>query len=183
MPAGAAQTGDDRRAFRLGEDGPEGRARLLPAEGVEELRRAEGIFEQWAAKSPEDAAAQAKAIADPLLREHAISGAVNVWLSGDDVPAVEQWVINSRRAARRTSPPPPWWDALSFTDPQPAWDRAMGIKDAQVRQEAMLAAFAALVQTDREAAKTALNSTSVSEQDRKLLQPVLNSSPKLPQPQ
>jgi hypothetical protein len=184
VPAGAAQ--DEAMTGALSgwaKTDPKAALAYFQQKASKNYDAAEGIFEQWAAKSPEEAAAQAKAIGDPQLREHAISGAVNGWLSGDDVAAVEQWVDQLPQTREKDVASAAVVDALSFTDPQPAWDRAMGIQDAQVRQEAMLAAFAALVQTDREAAKTALNSTNVTEQDRKLLQPVLTSSPKLPQPQ
>jgi hypothetical protein len=184
VPAGAAQ--DEAMTGALSgwaKTDPKAALAYFQQKTPKNYDAAEGIFEQWASKSPEEAATQAKAIADPQLREHAISGAVNGWLSGDDTTAVEQWVDQLPQSHEKDVASSAVVDALSFTDPQSAWDRASAIGDAQVRQEAMLAAFSALVQTDRDAAKTALNSTNVSEQDRKLLQPVLNSSPKLPQPQ
>jgi hypothetical protein len=49
------------------------------------------------------------------------------------------------------------------------------IQDPQVRQEAVLSAFSGLAQTDPDAAKTALAAQSLSAEDRKLLQPVLDS--------
>jgi hypothetical protein len=184
VPAGAAQ--DEALSGALSgwaKSDPKAALAYFQAKHATNYDAAEGIFEQWAAKSPEEAAAQAKQIADAQLREHAITGAVNGWLSGDDVQAVEQWVDQLPAGHEKDVASASVVDALSFTDPQPAWDRAVAIQDAQVRQEAMLAAFSALVQTDRDAAKTALNATNVSAQDRKLLQPVLTASPQLPPPQ
>jgi hypothetical protein len=142
---------------------------------------AEGVFEQWATNKPEDAAAQARQIADPALREHAVTGVVNGWLNDEDSQPVEQWVDQLPAGHERDVASAAIVDALSVNDPQPAWDRALTIKDSQVRQEAVLSAFSGLAQSDPEAAKLVLNTPALSPADRKLLQPVLDSVAPAPQ--
>jgi hypothetical protein len=136
---------------------------------------AEGIFEQWAATAPEAAAAQALQVGDPSLKERAVVGVVNGWLSFDDTQSAEQWVDQMPQGRQRDLASATIVDALSVTDPQPAWDRAQAIQDAQVRQEAMLSAFSGLAQADPASARSILNTARVSADDRKLLQPVLDS--------
>lgn len=136
---------------------------------------AEGIFEQWATDQPEDAAAQVNQIADPTLKEHAVVGVVNGWLNGDDTQSAEQWIDQLPPGRQRDMGSATLVDAMSVEDPQPAWDRAVGIQDAQVRQEAMLSAFSSFAQMDSEAARAALKASTISDADRKLLQPVLDS--------
>ncbi len=138
---------------------------------------AESVFEQWATNKPEDAASQAMQISDPAVREQAVIGVVNGWVNDQDSQAVEQWVDRLSAGHERDVASAALVDALSVNDPQPAWDRALTIKDAQVRQEAVLSAFSGLAQSDPEAAKAVLNTPAVSEADRKLLQPVLDSVP------
>lgn len=137
---------------------------------------AEGVFEQWATNKPQDAAKQALQITDPALREQAVTGVVNGWLNDDDTQPVEQWVDHMAEGHERDVASAAIVDSLSVTDPQPAWDRALTIKDAQVRQEAVLSAFSGLAQSDPEAAKAALKSPSISDAERKLLQPVMDSA-------
>jgi hypothetical protein len=136
---------------------------------------AEGIFEQWASTTPEAAAAQAMQVADPTLKEHAVVGVVNGWLNFDDTQAAEQWVDQMPAGHQRDMASATLVDALSVNDPQPAWDRALAIKDEQVRQEAILSAFSGLAQMDPDAARSALSANTISDADRKLLQPVLDS--------
>lgn len=136
---------------------------------------AESVFEQWATNKPQDAATQAMQIPDPAMREQAVTGVVNGWLSAEDSQPVEQWVDQLPAGHERDVASAAVVDAMSVNDPQPAWDRALTIKDAQVRQEAVLSAFSGLAQSDPEAAKAVLNTSAVSEADRKLLQPVLDS--------
>jgi hypothetical protein len=137
---------------------------------------AEGIFESWASNSPNEAVAQAVQIADPTLRENAVTGAVNGWLdNGNDPQAVEQWVDHLPAGKDRDVASSVIVDSLSADEPQMAWDRALTIKDAQVRQEAVMSAFSGLAQSDASSAQAAINSPSVSADERKLLKPVLDA--------
>ncbi|MDD5201214.1 MAG: hypothetical protein PHC88_15595 [Terrimicrobiaceae bacterium] len=142
---------------------------------------AEGIFEEWASNTPDAAAAQAKQIADPALREHAVTGVVNGWLNGNDPQAVEQWVDQLPVGHERDVASAAIVDALSSEEPQSAWDRALTIKDAQVRQQAVLSAFSGLAQNDPANARAAMAAQSLTAEDRKLLQPVLDAAGKAPQ--
>lgn len=136
---------------------------------------AEGIFEEWAAKTPQDAAAQATSISDPTLREHAVTGVVNGWLTNNDVQGAQQWVDQLPAGHERDVASAAIVDAMSVNDPQTAWDRSLTIQDPQVRQEAVLSALSGLAQSDPEAAQAAVNSAHLTEQEKKLVQPVLNS--------
>jgi hypothetical protein len=141
------------------------------------LDAGEAIFEEWATNSPDAASAQAKQIGDPALRERAVTGVVNGWLNGNDSQTVEQWVDKLPAGRERDVASGVIVDAISAEDPQGAWDRAISIKDAQVRQEAVLSAFSSLAQNDPANARSVMNSQAVSPEDRKLLEPVLNSIP------
>jgi hypothetical protein len=146
------------------------------------LDAAEGIFEQWASNAPEDAAAKVSQIPDAAVRERAVTGVVNGWLdNGNDPQAVEQWVDALPTGKDRDVASAAIVDSISADDPQTAWDRALTIQDVQVRQEAVLSAFSGMAQTDTSGAQTAINSPSLSAEDRKLLQPVLDASSHPPQ--
>ncbi|HVE16546.1 MAG TPA: hypothetical protein VNB29_07405 [Chthoniobacterales bacterium] len=176
IPAGAAQ--DEAVSGALSgwaKSDPKAAFDYLQAKHSTNGDAAENVFEQWATTKPEEAAAQATQISNPQMREQAVTGVVNGWLNDSDSQAVEQWVDGLQSGHEKDVASAALVDALSVNDPQPAWDRALTIKDTQVRQEAVLSAFSGLAQSDPEAAKTALKSSSISEADRKLLQPVLDS--------
>ncbi len=182
IPAGAAQ--DEAVSGALAgwaKTDPKAALANFQSKHATNLDAAEGIFEEWASNSPEAAAAQAKQIADATVRERAVSGVVNGWLdSGNDSQAVEQWVDQLPEGKDRDVASAAIVDSLSADDPQVAWDRALTIKDAQVRQEAVLSAFSGLAQTDSANAQAAINSPSLSAEDRKLLQPVLDAGARTP---
>jgi hypothetical protein len=178
IPAGAAQ--DEAVSGALtgwAKTDPKGALSSLLAKYTKNADAAEGVFEEWASNSPEEAAAQARQVADPALREQAVSGVVNGWLNnGNDPQAVEQWVDQLPEGKDRDVASAAVVDVLSVEEPQLAWDRALTIKDAQVRQEAVLSAFSGLAQNDASNARAALNSSSLTAEDRKLLQPVLDAT-------
>ncbi len=179
IPAGAAR--DEAVSGALSgwaKQDPKAAFDYLQAKHATNYAAAEGLFEQWATDSSADAAARARQISDPALREHAVVGAVNGWLNGGDAEAVEQWVDQLPAGRERDAASGAVVDALSTDEPQSAWDRAVTIKDPQVRQEAVLSAFSGLAQSDATAARTALNSQTLTNDERKLLAPVLESMPK-----
>lgn len=176
IPAGAAQ--DEAITGALtgwAKSDPKAAFTYFESKHSKNLDAAEGIFEQWASNTPEAAAAEALKVSDASLKEHAVVGVVNGWLNFDDTQAAEQWVDQMPVGRQRDLASATLVDALSVTDPQPAWDRAVAIKDAQVRQEAMLSAFSGLAQMDPSAARSVLGGGALSADDKKLLQPVLDS--------
>ncbi len=136
---------------------------------------AEGLFEQWASNDPKAAADQARQLATPEVREKAYTGIVNGWLNGADPSSVEQWVDQLPPGKDRDVASATLVDAFGVNEPQVAWDRALTIKDAQVRQDAVLSAFSSLVQADEAGARAALNSNVLGEQEKKILTPILES--------
>jgi len=177
IPAGAAQ--DEAVSGALtgwAKTDPKAALAAFQAKFSKNTDAAEGIFESWASTAPTDAVAQAVQVSDPALRESAVTGAVNGWLdNGNDPQAVEHWVDQLPAGKDRDVASSVIVDSLSADEPQLAWDRALTIKDAQVRQEAVLSAFSGLAQSDISGAKAAMNSPSVSPEERKLLQPVLDT--------
>jgi len=177
IPAGAAQ--DEAVSGALtgwAKTDPKAALAAFQAKFSKNADAAEGIFESWASNAPSEAVAQAVQVSDPALRESAVTGAVNGWLdSGNDPQAVEHWVDQLPAGKDRDVASSVIVDSLSADEPQLAWDRALTIKDAQVRQEAVLSAFSGLAQSDATSAKAAMNSPSVSPQEKKLLQPVLDA--------
>jgi len=178
IPAGAAQ--DEAVSGALtgwAKTDPKAALAAFQASHSKNADAAEGIFESWATNSPAEAVAQAVQVADPAVRENAVTGAVNGWLdNGNDPQAVEQWVDHLPAGKDRDVASSVIVDSLSADEPQMAWDRALTIKDAQVRQEAVLSAFSGLAQSDASGARAAMNSPSVSPEEKKLLQPVLDAT-------
>lgn len=136
----------------------------------------EWVFEEWAAKKPQDAANAIAGITDAAARERAVSGLVNGWLYEEDTQGVEQWVDQLPAGRERDMASVAIVDALSFDEPQPAWERALTISDPQLRQEAVLSAFSGLVDSDASAARAALNAPQLSDEDRQLLQPMVEGN-------
>ncbi len=176
IPAGSAQDEAVMGALAgWAKTDPKAALNYYQAKYPKNYEAAQGIFEQWATEKPDAAADEVGRISDPTLKEHAVVGVVNGWLNADDIQAAEQWVDQLPPGRQRDMGSATLVDAMSINDPQPAWDRALGIQDAQVRQEAMLSAFSSFAQTDADSARAALGGASVSEADRKLLEPVLDS--------
>lgn len=134
----------------------------------------EWVFEEWGAKTPQDAANAIAGITDAAARERAVTGLVNGWLNEEDTQGVEQWVDQLPAGRERDMASLAIVDALSFDEPEPAWDRALTISDPQLRQEAVLSAFSGLVDVDPQAARAALASPQLSAEDRQLLEPMVD---------
>lgn len=156
---------------------PQAAFQYLQSREAKNPSAAESLFEEWATNSPDAAAKQAAQIADSGLRERALVGAVNGWLNNGDPQAVEQWVDALPPSRARDAASGAIVDSLSTDEPQSAWDRALTIKDPQVRQEAVLSAFSGLAQSDPNSARGALANQGLTPDERKLLEPVLESIP------
>lgn len=145
------------------------------AEQAENGDAAEGLFEEWAVNDPAAAAEQARQVANAGAREQALVGVVNGWLNNADPQSVEQWVDGLPAGRERDVASSALVDALGASEPQVAWERALTIKDTQVRQDAVLSAFSSLVQTDESGARAALNASTLTADEKGLLQPILES--------
>jgi hypothetical protein len=183
IPAGAAQ--DEAVVGALSgwaKTDPKAALAYLQSKHSKNYDATEGVFEQWATSEPTAAAAEARKLADPAQQEQAVVGVVNGWLSSSGFDAAEQWVDQLPVGRQRDVASATLVDALSVEDPQPAWDRALVIKDAQVREEAILSAFSGLAQVDADAARSALSAPGLSDAERKLLKPVLDATAVTAQP-
>ncbi|MGH8046189.1 MAG: hypothetical protein ACREKL_02995, partial [Chthoniobacterales bacterium] len=117
IPAGAAQ--DEAVTGALSgwaKSDPKAALAYFKSKYPKNFDAAEGIFEQWATNTPQDAAAQAKQITDPALQEHAVVGVVNGWLNFDDTQAAEQWVDQLPAGHQRDIASATLVDAISIND-------------------------------------------------------------------
>ncbi len=177
LPDGAARTQAVQGALAgWAESDPVAAFNYYQANHGSNLETAEWIFESWAFTSPDQAAAQARAITDPKMREQAVTGVVNGWLNEGSTRAVSQWVDALPPGRERDKASHVLVDTLSFDEPRPAWDRALAIHEPDIRGQAIQSAFAGLVDKDPSAARSALDQANLTPAERAALAPLLQTT-------
>jgi|GEM_PF-1046651 len=118
---------------------------------------AQPIFNAWAQREPEQAAAQAGQLTDPAVREKAISGVVSGWLDGSgDKSGLAAWVDKLPRQQERDDANAQLADADSYDEPTKAWQRATTIQNQSVRRDVLRSSFASMVESDPDQARAML---------------------------
>jgi len=132
-----------------------------------------GVFEEWAAVESGDAAAAATRLSDAKTRAIAVESVISAWPLDHGMQELDEWIDQMPNPTEKDQAAAIMANTFALDYPEAAWKRALKIQNADLRQQALYAAFSGLVIENPQQARSFMEKANLPEVDRAQLSELL----------